>query len=83
MKAGRCVCSRSMDCGWRRCGYRHVSHANQWRAPRKDTDDATILRLYGDILAGLRPHCEACRGVKGRDPSEIAHPPGEEIWKAY
>ncbi len=29
--------------------------------------------------AGLRPHCEACSGVKGRDTIEIAHPPGEEI----
>ena len=29
--------------------------------------------------AGLRPHCEACQGVKGRDTIEIAHPPGEEI----
>jgi transposase len=28
---------------------------------------------------GLRPHCEACRGVKGRDTIEIDHPPGEEI----
>jgi len=28
---------------------------------------------------GLRPHCEACSGVKGRDTIEIAHPPGEEI----
>lgn len=28
---------------------------------------------------GLRPHCEACRGVKGRDTIEIEHPPGEEI----
>jgi transposase len=28
---------------------------------------------------GLRPHCEACRGVKGRDTIEIAHPAGEEI----
>ncbi|HMK62042.1 MAG TPA: IS21 family transposase [Acidimicrobiales bacterium] len=27
----------------------------------------------------LRPHCEACRGVKGRDSIEITHPPGEEI----
>ena len=27
----------------------------------------------------LRPHCEACRGVKGRDTIEIAHPAGEEI----
>ena len=29
--------------------------------------------------AGLRPHCEACAGVKGRDTIEIDHPPGEEI----
>jgi transposase len=29
--------------------------------------------------AGLRPHCEACSGVGGRDTIEIAHPPGEEI----
>ena len=28
---------------------------------------------------GLRPHCEACRGVKGRDTIEIEHPAGEEI----
>jgi len=30
-------------------------------------------------LAGLRPHCEACSGVKGRETIEIDHPPGEEI----
>jgi transposase len=30
-------------------------------------------------LAGLRPHCEACAGVSGRETIEIAHPPGEEI----
>lgn len=29
--------------------------------------------------AGLRPHCEACAGVSGRDTIEIAHPPGEEM----
>ena len=28
---------------------------------------------------GLRPHCEACRGVDGRETIEIDHPPGEEI----
>src|SRR5665213_1114212 len=28
---------------------------------------------------GLRPHCEACVGVKGRDTIEIDHPAGEEI----
>ena len=27
----------------------------------------------------LRPHCEACHGVKGRATIEIEHPPGEEI----
>jgi transposase len=27
----------------------------------------------------LRPHCEACHAVKGRDTIEIAHPAGEEI----
>ena len=30
-------------------------------------------------LRALRPHCEACSGVKGRDTVEIPHPPGEEI----
>jgi transposase len=30
-------------------------------------------------VRGLRPHCEACRGVKGRDTIEIEHPAGEEI----
>ena len=30
-------------------------------------------------LAGLRPHCEACSGVAGRERIEIAHPPGEEM----
>jgi transposase len=30
-------------------------------------------------LAGLRPHCEACTGVVGRETIEIAHPPGEEM----
>ncbi|GAC1355923.1 MAG: hypothetical protein NVSMB4_16850 [Acidimicrobiales bacterium] len=29
--------------------------------------------------AGLRPHCEACAGVKGRETLEIDHPAGEEI----
>jgi transposase len=27
----------------------------------------------------LRPHCDACDGVKGRATIEIEHPPGEEI----
>jgi len=29
--------------------------------------------------AGLRPHCEACSGVKGRETTDIAHPAGAEI----
>jgi transposase len=29
--------------------------------------------------AELRPHCEACAGVRGRDTIEIPHPAGEEI----
>jgi transposase len=29
--------------------------------------------------AGLRPHCEACSGVRGRETVEIEHPAGEEI----
>jgi transposase len=29
--------------------------------------------------AGLRPHCEACGGVRGRDTIDIPHPAGEEI----
>jgi len=30
-------------------------------------------------LGSLRPHCEACSGVKGRETVEIDHPAGEEI----
>ena len=30
-------------------------------------------------LAGLRPHCEACSGVAGRETIEIGHPAGEEV----
>lgn len=29
--------------------------------------------------AGLRPHCEACDGVAGRETIDIGHPAGEEI----
>ena len=42
--------------------------------PRSYVTFARQLRL-----AGLRPHCEACRGVSGRDTIEIDHPAGEEI----
>ena len=37
-------------------------------------------------LRELRPHCEACAGVKGRPTIEIAHPPGEELqwdWQEF
>ena len=30
-------------------------------------------------VAGLRPHCEVCDGVAGRETIDIAHPAGEEI----
>src|SRR3954454_16201956 len=30
-------------------------------------------------LAGLRPHCEACAGVRGRETVEIDHPAGDEL----
>lgn len=30
-------------------------------------------------LAELRPHCEACSGVAGRDTIDIGHPPGDEV----
>jgi len=30
-------------------------------------------------LGSLRPHCEACSGVKGRETVEIDHPAGDEI----
>jgi transposase len=30
-------------------------------------------------LAKLRPHCEACAGVRGREYTEIEHPAGAEI----
>ena len=41
-------------------------------------------RSYQSFTRGLRahelrPHCEACAGVKGRATIEIEHPPGEEI----
>jgi transposase len=30
-------------------------------------------------LGALRPHCEACSGVTGRDTIEIEHPAGDEV----
>ncbi len=37
-------------------------------------------------VRGLRPHCEACVGVKGRPTIEIAHEPGDETqwdWEEF
>ncbi|MGH2725768.1 MAG: Mu transposase domain-containing protein [Actinomycetota bacterium] len=34
-------------------------------------------------IRGLRPHCEACAGVKGRATIEIAHDPGDETQWDY
>ena len=41
-------------------------------------------RSYPSFVRGVRraelqPHCERCRGVKGRATIEIEHPPGDEI----
>jgi transposase len=43
-----------------------------------------FARSYPSFTRGvrtrqLRPHCEACAGVKGRATIEIEHPPGEEV----
>lgn len=50
-------------------------------------DEITVLGFelsYQSFTRGLRarqlrPHCEACAGVKGRATIEIEHPPGEEV----
>jgi transposase len=42
--------------------------------------DRTYVTFARQVrLRGLRPHCEACAGVKGRATIEIDHPGGEEI----
>jgi hypothetical protein len=33
--------------------------------------------------AGLRPRCEACCGVSGRETIEIEHPPGEQMQRDW
>lgn len=41
--------------------------------------DRSYPRFTAALRRGqLRPHCEACAGVKGRPTIEIPHPPGEE-----
>ena len=59
----------------RTCGPRRCST----RSSRSATRGATRASCARSVQRGLRPHCEACRGVKGRDTIEIEHPPGEEI----
>ncbi len=45
---------------------------------------ASYPTLTREIRArGLRPHCEACAGVKGRATIEIAHDPGDETQWDY
>ena len=62
--------SMTRICGRRRCSTRSSRSATRAVYP-------TFVRQLRQ--RGLRPHCEACRGVKGRDTIEIEHPPGEEI----
>lgn len=45
--------------------------------PGYDRAYQTFTRQIRD--RGLRPHCEACAGSKGRAHVDIEHPPGEEI----
>lgn len=46
--------------------------------------EASYQTLTREIRArGLRPHCEACAGVKGRATIEIAHDPGDETQWDY
>jgi transposase len=42
-----------------------------------DRSYQTFTRLVRD--RALRPHCEACAGVKGRAHVDIEHPPGAEV----
>lgn len=46
--------------------------------------EASYQTLTREIRArSLRPHCEACAGVKGRATIEIAHDPGDETQWDY
>ncbi|MGH9047696.1 MAG: IS21 family transposase [Acidimicrobiales bacterium] len=56
-----------------------------WASALHDEISALGFTLsYQSLTRGLRvhqlrPHCEACAGVKGRATIEIEHPPGEEV----
>ncbi len=64
---------------------RFVDDAHVWASALFDEVSALGFPLsYQSFTRGLRvhqlrPHCEACTGVKGRATIEIEHPPGEEI----
>ena len=50
---------------------------NEVRALGYDRSYPTFTRKLRERR--LRPHCEACSGVKGRPTVDIEHPPGEEL----
>jgi transposase len=64
---------------------RFVDDAHLWASALFDEVVALGFPLsYQSFTRGLRtrqlrPHCEACSGVKGRATIEIEHPPAEEI----
>lgn len=64
---------------------RFADDAHVWASALYDEVTALGFALsYQSFTRGLRryelrPHCEACSGVKGRATIEIEHPPGEEI----
>ncbi|MDA8358913.1 MAG: helix-turn-helix domain-containing protein [Actinomycetota bacterium] len=64
---------------------RFTDDAHIWASALYDEVEALGFRLsYQSFTRGLRryelrPHCEACAGVKGRATIEIPHPRGEEI----
>lgn len=64
---------------------RFAEDAHVWASALFDEVSALGFALsYQSFTRGLRahqlrPHCEACAGVKGRATIEIEHPPSEEI----
>lgn len=64
---------------------RFKDDAHLWASALFDEVQSLGYRLsYQSFTRGLRarqlrPHCEACAGVKGRATIEIEHPPAEEI----
>ncbi len=64
---------------------RFVDDAHVWASALFDeVVELGYARSYPSFVrqvrsAGLRPRCEACSGVTGRDTIDIVHPAGEEI----